>query len=481
MNKNNSNAISADASTRPCSQSCSRSRSHPKPGPSSSTRAATPISILEVLNSKKDKAKDNPAVEPMEETFASIALRPPSPRATRFTIKEAAIAADTAELAAAISKHRDDFQTMLSSLIRKITPARENRLRANNVALMTSATICVQQAGGTRISLERMYEIARQEESSARQNHERTLAKSLVETNESTTTMSTITDAEGYTVINRRSGPPTLKATPASTPRDGPRVNLFTEDFLNAREDKQSYLMGYSFDPSTRQLTKKAFRGEGTPLVTAASSTSTATSPARMSIYTNKRAALASPTKFGTKQQPSKGDHSRIAKISSSAERKSEFNRTLEELERSREIDKAARRAKTAPLEQMVDDKEQRSDAKEAARVNQIKELGNLFYKSAQAKVDKEYALEQDVQQARGGEEEEEETDIEDVNPGCIYSREHEKEDNSYSFHESEASSDNDDGEEFGEGVSGHSPLSMGRYKPDAAFADDSLDWLHEI
>jgi hypothetical protein len=203
MNKNNSNAISADASTRPRSRSRSRSRSHPKPGPSSNTRAATPISILEVLNSKKDKAKDNPAVEPMEETFASIASRPPSPKPPRFTIKEAAIAAATAELAAAISKHRDDFQTMLSSLIRKITPARENRLRADNVALMTSATIRIQQAGGTRISLERMYEIARQEESSARQNHERTLAKALVETNESTTTMSAITDAEGYTVINR--------------------------------------------------------------------------------------------------------------------------------------------------------------------------------------------------------------------------------------------------------------------------------------
>ncbi len=193
-----------------------------------------------------------------------------------------------------------------------------------------------------RISLERMCEIARQEESSARQNHERTLAKALVKTNKSTTTMSAIMDAEGYTVINRRSGPPTLKATPASTPRDGPCVNLFTEDFLNAGEDRQGDLMGYSFDPSICQPTKKAFRGEGTPLVTAASSTSTAASPASVSIYTNKRAALASPAKFGTEQQPLEGNHSGIAKISSSAERKSEFDRTLEELERSREIDMAA-------------------------------------------------------------------------------------------------------------------------------------------
>jgi hypothetical protein len=37
----------------------------------------------------------------------------------------------------------------------KRTPARENRIRADNVALMAAATIRVQQAGGTRIALER--------------------------------------------------------------------------------------------------------------------------------------------------------------------------------------------------------------------------------------------------------------------------------------------------------------------------------------
>jgi hypothetical protein len=77
----------------------------------------------------------------------------------------------------------------------------------------------------------------------------------------------------------------------------------------------------------------------------------------------------------------------------------------------------------------MVDDEEQRNDAKKAARVTQIKELGNLFYTSARAIVNKEHALERDVQQAQGGEEEEEETDVEDVDPGGIYSREHEEDD----------------------------------------------------
>jgi hypothetical protein len=106
--------------------------------------------------------------------------------------------------------------------------------------------------------------------------------------------------------------------------------------------------------------------------------------------------------------------------------------------------------------------------------------LGDLFYKAARDKVDKECALERDVQQARGGEEEEEDTDFEDSNPGGIYSREHEQEDDSYSFQDSEASYYEDDGEEFGERASGHSPLAMGRYKPDTTFAHD-LDWLHKI
>ncbi len=59
----------------------------------------------------------------MEETFASIASRPPLPKATKFTVTEAARAAAMEELAAAISKHRADFQAMLTSPTVKRTPA----------------------------------------------------------------------------------------------------------------------------------------------------------------------------------------------------------------------------------------------------------------------------------------------------------------------------------------------------------------------
>jgi hypothetical protein len=75
------------------------------------------------------------------------------------------------------------------------------------------------------------------------------------------------------------------------------QVNLFTEDFQKAGEDD---LKEYSLDPSSRQPTKKAFRGDETSLVTAVVSTTSAKSPERENTYTKKRVALASPAKFGT-------------------------------------------------------------------------------------------------------------------------------------------------------------------------------------
>jgi hypothetical protein len=50
--------------------------------------------------------EDKPVLKEIE-TFASIASRPPSPKATHYTATEAAIAAATDKLAAAISKHQE--------------------------------------------------------------------------------------------------------------------------------------------------------------------------------------------------------------------------------------------------------------------------------------------------------------------------------------------------------------------------------------
>ncbi len=241
---------------------------------------------------------------------------------------------------------------------------------------MTLATICIQQAGGMCITLERLYEIARQEERAARQLHGKALATTLVELSESKTTMILITDAEGFFIVDRQSSSPFLKANPVPTPGDRPQVNLFTEEFLNAREDD---LKEYSLDPSTCQPTKKAFCSKETSLVTAALSTTSVVSPAQVSIYTNKRAALASPAKFGTERQKDEGNHPFASKISPSAVRKQEFDRTMEEMEHSREEDKATRKAKMAPLEQLINKEEQESSTKEAARLAQIKMKGEHY------------------------------------------------------------------------------------------------------
>jgi hypothetical protein len=59
------------------------------------------------------------------------------------------------------------------------------------------------------------------------------------------------------------------------------------------------YLDAYISNPALHQPTKNDFRGSQALLVNTALSTSTSASPARISIYTNKRSALASPTKSG--------------------------------------------------------------------------------------------------------------------------------------------------------------------------------------
>ncbi len=58
-------------------------------------------------------------------------------------------------------------------------------------------------------------------------------------------------------------------------------------------------LNAYIRDPASRQPTKKSFRGTHASLVTDALLTSSSASLARISIYTNKRSALASPAKGG--------------------------------------------------------------------------------------------------------------------------------------------------------------------------------------
>ena len=124
--------------------------------------------------------------------------------------------------------------------------------------------------------------------------------------------------------------------------------------------------------------------------------------------------------------------------------------------------------------EQLVNEEEQESLVKEAARLLQIKAKGEHYAGIAQAKVASDH-------QAKGDEEVEDTTDGESLDPGGIYSRQSYKDDSSFSYHDSEASSADEDEEELDEGASGFSPQVRGRFETDDAFAAESFEWMKEV
>jgi hypothetical protein len=98
------------------------------------------------------------------------------------------------------------------------------QLRADKVALMTSAIICVQQVGGTRFSLKCLYDIAHAEEKVARQLFAK---EPLMPTAADTTTaMSSITEADKFTTVSccgvgSSSSPPKQRPQSCSPPPPG--------------------------------------------------------------------------------------------------------------------------------------------------------------------------------------------------------------------------------------------------------------------
>jgi hypothetical protein len=114
---------------------------------------------------------------------------------------------------------------------------------------------------------------------------------------------------------------------------------------------------------------------------------------------------LASPATFGLGKNKNKDNHFEASQIPSSAEHKQEFDRTMDENERLRDEDNAARKARSSPLDRLVDEVEQESAATEAVQLNQIKLLEERFYGIARAKVAQESDHNKpDGLQARGGE-----------------------------------------------------------------------------
>ncbi len=82
--------------------------------------------------------------------------------------------------------------------------------------------------------------------------------------------------------------------------------------------------------------------------------------------------------------------------------------------------------------------------------------------------------------QAKDDNEDDDTTDEDSLDPGGIYSRKSD-EDGSFSYHDSEASTADEDEEEFGKGASGCSPLVKGRSEPDEEIDLDSFEWMKEV
>jgi hypothetical protein len=153
----------------------------------------------------------------------------------------------------------------------------------------------------------------------------------------------------------------------------------------------------------------------------------------------------------------------------------------MEEMELSMEEYKARQKVKMAPFERLVNKEEQESLVKEAAKLVQLKEKEAHYAGIARAKIARELTDQiGDLRKKSDDEEDEDYTDNDSLDPGGIYGRQS-NEDGSFSYHDSEASTADDDEEEFGEGASGRSPLVKGHYESDEEMELESFEWMTEV
>ncbi len=170
-----------------------------------------PTSILEILKFKPPAPGKGSRTPPPSmaaappPTFATIAAQSLSPNKSKFSPTKSGTATATLDFTTAVRKHQDDFISLLHFFAdtATISASKIGWLRADNVALMTSATIHVQQAGGSHFSFERLNDIARAEKKVARQ----LFAKEALMTAAANmaTGMSSITDADKFTTVSHRS------------------------------------------------------------------------------------------------------------------------------------------------------------------------------------------------------------------------------------------------------------------------------------
>jgi hypothetical protein len=224
---------------RSCSQSWSSPLGHlakeaPKPS----------ILILEALHSKAKNITKTPP-----DLFAQVAAQSPSQNASisapaELTPTELAIASTTSVLMMAVKKHQSNILSLLMSVALGVSifDSKIKQLRADNIALMTSATIQVQQARGVCFSLGRLYKIVCLEEKEARRVFNKAPAPGSLATipNDTTMVMSSVTDSDGYTTMSNHGGSitfspklcPQSRSPLCSSNGDGTRRNHFDDTFF---------------------------------------------------------------------------------------------------------------------------------------------------------------------------------------------------------------------------------------------------------
>ncbi len=125
---------------------------------------------------------------------------------------------------------------------------------------MMKATILVLHAGGTRFSLESLYDLARMEEKEAKCQVDYEVAHDLAIANAKSTPtmMSLITDSDGYTSVNRHSSSPTIPPPRPhfqSVGKENTRKNPFDDRFLN------TFLPTFTSSPTVKVSVDESIMG----------------------------------------------------------------------------------------------------------------------------------------------------------------------------------------------------------------------------
>ncbi len=242
-------------------------------------------------------------------------------------------------------------------------------------------------------------------------------------------------------------------------------------------------LDAYVNDPASRQPTKKALSEDQTLLVTAARSTSTSASPARVSLYSDKRTAMSSPAKVGMAPPkfippPRGNDHQSVFplqkfRVPPSVDCKKVFNASLGMQEIQWEADDAAWRMQMGLFDKLMAAEEKTDTAKEHSCLLRIKLLCEKFEHAARQKGN---GLFMDTPPSKDG------TDAPDFDGDGIYGKNYDNEDEDFSYHLSDGSAEEeiDDHGELGADAVRTSPL-VTYASSKVGKVDDLPNWLQEV